>query len=179
MQGGAGTAYVKGPASTYGDLIVDNKGATGQSTELPWLGNGTAGAGSAGRTIVTSRTSIPAHFAGHWVEVSTGSTLKGAYRVESIGQASGNATLVLEVVGNPAVAEGDTWQGVYRFDTLTVRNGGFRSTDPVRIPTAILEGTSGAPVVVDAAFTTSSIALHSSAFVVGRPDVRGHSFSGL
>ena len=68
--GGAGTIYLKGPTSTYGDLTVDNGGKTGQATELPSLGCGIAQAGTTGATLVTDRAvNIPAYFAGNWVEI--------------------------------------------------------------------------------------------------------------
>ena len=68
--GGAGTIYLKGSTSTYGDLTVDNGGKTGQATELPSLGSGIAQAGTTGATLVTDRAvNIPAYFAGNWVEI--------------------------------------------------------------------------------------------------------------
>src|SRR5205814_8585037 len=83
--GGAGTTWVKGPSSTYGNLTVDNAGRSGQPTVLPSLGNGTAQAGTSGNTLVTDRAAnIPDFFAGHWVEITNGGQLKGTWRIATI-----------------------------------------------------------------------------------------------
>src|SRR5205823_3003855 len=49
--GGAGTIFVRGPQSTYGDVTIGG-GVSGQKTVLPSLGRGTALAGSSGASLV-------------------------------------------------------------------------------------------------------------------------------
>ena len=134
--GGAGTLFLKGPDSTFGDLIVDNRGGDGSSTVLPALGSGIAQTGSSGITLVTDKTSIPAYFVGHWVEVSSpDGNLKGTWQVVAVD----GSTLTLD--GGATVAEGDSWQGVYRFDKVTIRaSGRLSSSDPIRTTSASFEG---------------------------------------
>jgi streptogramin lyase len=145
--GGAGTAYLKGPSATFGNLAVDNGGKNGQTTELPSLGSGVAQAGTSGATLVTDRaTNIPAHFAGHWVEIYdfTGTTLKGTWRVSTATGGIVNKTVILVPNGAEtiSIAVGDKWQGVYRFDQVSVVNGAnLASVDPVRVfSSAVLDG---------------------------------------
>ncbi|HSL81885.1 MAG TPA: hypothetical protein VLF66_03865, partial [Thermoanaerobaculia bacterium] len=130
--GGAGTVYLKGPGKTYGDLRVDNTGIPG-ATILPALGAGVAGEGSGGALLVTDRASaIPAYFAGHWVEVYDGATgaLKGSARIASVGHNGLSVTLDANVGAEP----GDLWQGVYRFDDVTMTGGvTLVSDDPIRM----------------------------------------------
>ena len=83
---------------------------------MPALGSGIAQAGSSGITLVTDKTSIPAYFVGHWVEVSSpDGTVKGTWQVVAID----GSTLTL--ADGAAVAEGDSWAGFYRFDSLIVQ----------------------------------------------------------
>jgi hypothetical protein len=135
-QGGAGTLYVKRPTSTYGDLSIDNKGFTGEQTLLPSLGFGVIQPGSGGPDVVTDKTAdIPAYFVGHWVEISTaGGVLKGTWRIGSI---SGKTMTLAPNAGETIdVQSGDTWQGVYRFDNVTLRTTKVLSADPLRSTTA-------------------------------------------
>ena len=122
--GNAGTASgVRAPSCSSGPDIdlrrprsSTTREATAQSTALPGLGSGIAQAGSSGITLVTDKTSIPAYFVGHWVEVSSpDGTLKGTWKVTAIS----GSTLTLE--DGATVDEGDSWTGFYRFDTLTVQ----------------------------------------------------------
>ncbi len=139
LTGGAGTIYVKGPNATYGDLLLDGGGAADRNTELPSLGNGTALAGTSGRSLVTTgSTPIPQYFKGHWVEIAN----KGTWRIESIS----NRTITLAPNGNEtiALAAGDAWQGVYRFDNVRTTNAvTLVSNDPLRITGAMRLGTIG------------------------------------
>ncbi|HEU4889508.1 MAG TPA: hypothetical protein VFV49_16605 [Thermoanaerobaculia bacterium] len=131
--GGAGTVYVKGPQSTHGTLTIDNEGLSGQDTQLPFLGRGIAVAGSAGTTLVTDRASnIPAYFAGHWVEIANPSgTIKGTWRIGTVNAKT--ATLVANAGETVDVQPGDSWQGVYRFDSVTVLGRArLASADPIR-----------------------------------------------
>jgi len=133
--GGAGTIYVHGPQATYGDLTIDNAGLTGQSTNLPSLGSGAALTGSGGTTLVTDRSvNIPAYFANNWVEIkdSTG-TLKGTWRIANVTPNSKTVTLAPNGSETIALAVGDKWQGIYRFDNLTLRGVRLDSVDPVRV----------------------------------------------
>ena len=132
-EGGAGSIYLKGPASVYGDLVLDNGSVVGGSTVLPSIGTGAALAGSGGATLVTDRaTDIPAYFVGHWIEIrNPAGALKGTWRIAEVN----GTTAVLEAGGSaPTVAEGDTWQGVYRFDNYSVvGNVPVTSPDPIRV----------------------------------------------
>ena len=162
---------MKGPGGTYGDLTVDNKGVLpGQSSELPSLGSGVAQTNSTGTTLVTNYapagmnplwTSIPAYFEGHWVEIyeSNGTTLKGTYQVMSVS----GKTLTLSPGANVQV--NDVYQGVYRFDTVNVKNGGaLLSTDPIRAASSVLEGGTNGKVAT----------LLSPVVVTGNVEVRGN-----
>ncbi|MCU1347276.1 MAG: hypothetical protein JWO56_306, partial [Acidobacteria bacterium] len=131
--GGPGSIYVKGPASIYGDLLFDNKNMLGSSAaaELPALGSGAALAGSAGATLVTDRSAaIPPYFEGHWVEITSASgTLKGTWRIDTVnGTAAALKPNGSETIN---VARGDSWAGIYRFDSVTLRNADLRSPDRV------------------------------------------------
>jgi hypothetical protein len=142
--GGAGTVYLKGPTSTYGDLMIDNGGISGRETVLPSLGGGAAGADSAGTTLVTGPDTIQQYFVGHWVEIyeprpdGTQGDLKGTWRIKAIT----DGTITLEPNaddGDPSVIEGDLWQGVYLFDSVTM--GGQAevvSADPIRTTDAVI-----------------------------------------
>ncbi len=136
-QGGAGTIYLRRPGEAYGELIVDQGAAGGaRRTVLPALGKGTAQSGSAGATLVSGRAqATPTYFVGHWVEVrNTAGVLEGTWRVASIGSDGFTVTLASEAGEPVTVDPGDAWQGVYRFDRLTVR-GSVRldSDDPIRV----------------------------------------------
>jgi hypothetical protein len=120
--GGAGTIYVKGANATYGDLIVDNAGQSGQPTVLPSLGSGTAQTGTGGSTLVTGRSSnIPAYFAGNWIQIMSGGTVKGTWRIGTVTANSATVTLTPNGSETISLAAGDAWQGVYRFDNITLR----------------------------------------------------------
>jgi len=66
---------------------------------------------------------------GHWVEIYDGATgaLRGSTRVVAVDGA------VLTLDGAVTVTEGDLWQGVYRFDDVTLTGGvTLESADPIR-----------------------------------------------
>ena len=166
--GGAGTVYLKGAAAVYGTLTLDNGGRTGQATALPSLGSGVAQAGSTGATLVTDRAvDIPAYFAGHWVEVrdSTGTTLKGTWRISTAagGIAAKTVTLAPNGAETISVVAGDQWQGVYRFDAApTVTGNATLSTvDPIRIGGALARVESLPAFAVPAPFAIRSLSLCS------------------
>jgi hypothetical protein len=132
--GGAGSIYVKGASSVYGDLIIDNGGSNKEPTILPSLGRGIAQSGTSGATLVTDRAvNIPAFYAGHWVEIyAPNGTLKGTWR---IGAITGPKSVTLTTAGGETidVVAGDTWQGVYRFDNVKAAGIRVESIDPIRI----------------------------------------------
>ena len=147
--GGAGTIYTfEFGVSTYGDLLLHNGYWAGGDTRLPALGGGTAAAGSGGAWLVTDlATAIQPYFTGHWVEVmdSTGATVKGIWRIVAIE--TDGVTEALESNqqhGEPSVAVGDLWQGVYIFDRVTVQGGAsLVSDDPVLESGKTIESGSG------------------------------------
>ena len=151
--GGAGTIYTSGPASTYGSLLVDNGGnsvASSQSTVFPSFGRGRV-VSVTGATVLTDRgTDIPAYFAGHWVDVfSSGGSRKGTWRIAAVSGKS----FTLEPNGTvaPSVVAGDSYRGVYLFDTLTARSASIVLLDDIRWASRDLQGgstmtTNDAPV---------------------------------
>jgi hypothetical protein len=144
VTGGAGTVYVRGGTATYGQLTVDNGTVTGhRRTILPALGKGAAGPGSGGATLATGRSApIPPYFVGHWVEIRSGQTdqLKGTWRIASIGTDASTVTLAANGGEAVTVAEGDAWQGVYRFDGYAVKGDvQVVSADPIRVD-AVVDG---------------------------------------
>ncbi len=135
-QAGAGSIYVKGANSTYGDLTVDNAdGNFANVTQLPALGNGTALAGTTGVTLVTDRsTNIQPYFFGHWVEITgANGTVKGLWRVATVIANSKTVTLAPNGSETISLEAGDKWQGVYLFDAMRAWNGAnLSSADPIR-----------------------------------------------
>ncbi|HWW61798.1 MAG TPA: hypothetical protein VN181_10560, partial [Thermoanaerobaculia bacterium] len=83
--GSAGSIYLKGPASTYGDLIIDNKGTLpALATSLPSLGSLSA-LSVASKTATTDSLFIPSSFAGHSVRViAPDGTERGTWRIASV-----------------------------------------------------------------------------------------------
>ena len=159
---GAGTVYLRSPADDLGRLVVNSSYLGAPGTALPALGGGIAQGGTSGATIVTSRSeAIPAYFVGHWVEVRRATVPLGTWRV---GSTSG-ADITLEPNGAETIdlRPGDEWQGVYRFDSVTVTQGAkLASADPIRdrlpsitvsSPSAGSAFTAGASIQVQ--FTTS------------------------
>ncbi|MCC6132300.1 MAG: hypothetical protein IT186_20450 [Acidobacteria bacterium] len=127
--GGAGTVFLFGPASTYGELIVDNWDVQpAEKTVLPGLGGGLAQAGSGGAIVETGRPETPFFFVNHWVEVKDpGGVSKGLHRVISTGPGGR-----LELLAGASVSPGDSWRGIYLFDRVTLRWGGsLESADPL------------------------------------------------
>jgi len=128
-EGGAGSSYVKGPASTYGDLTVDNAGYNGQPTALPSLGMGAAQAGSNGPMLVIEYAPAP-YFVSHYVEVTDAAgVVKGIWRILDITA----TTLTLAPNGSETIniQPGDFWRGTYRFDKITLRNAIVQTADRV------------------------------------------------
>lgn len=132
-EGGAGTVYVFGPDSVFGDMILDNGSVVDGTTVLPSLGSGIAGSGSGGSVLVTGLSSVPSYFVGHWVEIrNAAGDLQGSWRIEAID--GGTVTLAARQGSVPSVAAGDRWQGVYRFDNYSlVGDVPVITEDPVRV----------------------------------------------
>jgi hypothetical protein len=141
---GAGTIFTKGPGTSYGDLRVDNDGVGDGWTILPALGSGAALDGSAATTLVTDRSEpVPPFFVAHSVQVTSAEgTVKGTWQIESVN----DRTLTLEPGAD--VAPGDTWQGFYRFDTVTVTGRARLRLDDLHefASTVIDPGSSFAPI---------------------------------
>ncbi|HEX8410707.1 MAG TPA: carboxypeptidase regulatory-like domain-containing protein, partial [Thermoanaerobaculia bacterium] len=135
LHGGGGSVYVRGPASTYGDLTLDNGTSATMRTELPSLGSGLAVAGSSGTTLVTDRaTNIPAYFEQHWVEIRG----KGTWRIASVGGKS--VTLAPNGSESIDIQPGDAWQGLYLFDNVTLRNLILEPGDAIRAANVTVRG---------------------------------------
>ncbi|HYC60809.1 MAG TPA: carboxypeptidase regulatory-like domain-containing protein [Thermoanaerobaculia bacterium] len=139
---GPGTQYFKGPNHTYGDLLIHGASRAHQFTRLPSLGNGVAQFGSSGPVLVTDRTTnIPDFFVGHWIEISSpAGTLRGTWRVMAIDQKT--VTLAPNANETITISQGDKWQGVYRFDKVTMAGDVyFDSPDPVRSTEHLIQNT--------------------------------------
>ncbi len=132
--GGSGTVYLRhsAVAESLGEILVDNRGRKDQSTVLPSLGAGTAGAGSGGAIAASGLDKIAPYFVGHWVEITDHITgeVKGTWRIsEVIGELFRLESSDGETIN---VVEGDSWRGLYRFDKVSVVKGSvLTSADPI------------------------------------------------
>ena len=122
-EAGAGTVLVFDSGATYGDLIVDQRSVGGYgigATPLPAIGTGSIGA-------VTAEAASPADA---WIEPADPATtfdvgVVGAwlrvggvdYRI--LDQSADRRQLLLEDA-TAAVQVGEAYEGVYKFDSLTV-----------------------------------------------------------
>ena len=156
---GAGTIWIKAPGTTtpYGALTIDNKSInTGAQTELPSLGKGLI-TGTLNGAFVTDRSvDIPLYFIGNWVEIySAAGVRKGAWRIT--GVSAKNFTLE---AGNTA-AVGDTWRGVYYFDSITLKNlGKLSSPDTLFVngnTAPVFPGALRSQIVVNTAIGSATI----------------------
>ena len=168
--GAAGSVYVFNPQSVYGDATIDNTGYNRvAATQLPSIGRGVALPATSGATVVTDLPSIPAFFAGHWIDIyAPGGTRRGTWRIDTIDGSS----FTLAPNGSTAadVQPGDTWRGVYLFDTLKLRNAIVQLLDDLRA-TQDKDANSSvtindAPVVNAAAIAVSS--LPDNDYVIGQ-----------
>ncbi|MCA1733574.1 MAG: hypothetical protein LC732_08220, partial [Acidobacteria bacterium] len=131
--GGAGTVWIHGPGSVYGDLTIDNVGRIGQATDLPSLGFGYAEEGSAGLILVTDRAAdVPPYFLGHFVEIrDENRVLKGIARISAI---AGRTLTIQPLEGHGIdVQPGDSWRGAYYLDSLALESSTLRSPDLLRV----------------------------------------------
>jgi len=84
--GAAGSIYLKGPSSTYGDLIIDNKSQPRWiPTNLPYFGTAHASTVTNGKTVLTDRLYVPNWTAGHYVRVfAPDGSVRGTWRIASV-----------------------------------------------------------------------------------------------
>lgn len=140
---GAGTVYVRGPDAVYGDLLVDGRGGGAipvlGETWLPGIGTGIVGSVTADGQNPADAWIEPqdpaAQFSlgvvGMWVRVG------GAdYRV---GAQADRRRLLLEGAAGQ-VNVGDAYQGVYKFDRITVKGGAkLVVPDPAEVGNVVVE----------------------------------------
>lgn len=127
LHGAPGSVFLRGPSAVFGDLLVDGLSVDGAPTVLTGLGRGTAPEGTEDSTLVLEHVApIPPYFEGHWIEVRDGATgqVEGLWRIESVDPDGVTITLAAGDT-TPSVDVGDSWRGVYRFDSLSVRGGAF------------------------------------------------------
>jgi len=142
---GPGTVYVKTPASTYGDLLIDaGTNADGSNrwvpvTKLPVMGSqslsGWEVSGADG--WVSQSGGFAEHWLGNWVEIFDAANVSlGTFEaVERDG--SGR----LRLAGAGTVSGAVVALGRYRFDSIQVVHGaGLESTDPVATASTVLSG---------------------------------------
>jgi hypothetical protein len=107
---GPGVIFTKGPSSTHGDVLVDGRGLARGTTELPVIGEGYIWGGGL-YSYVTASVNVPV---GSFLRITDRvGTLKGSWRKSLTG---------LEGTSLGSFADFDRWRGLYRFDTLTLRN---------------------------------------------------------
>ena len=124
--GSAGTVVLRGPGQAYGGLYIDDgRDATAPArTPLTHIGFGSVAAVTSD-TLTTGGLvrMIPGALAG--LELAPNITRAESYRVI----ANTEDTLTVDLAGGPALdsvaAPGDTYVGVYRFENVTLRGGGF------------------------------------------------------
>ncbi|HEY3566741.1 MAG TPA: carboxypeptidase regulatory-like domain-containing protein [Thermoanaerobaculia bacterium] len=123
--GAAGTVFVKPDSQTFGDLILDNAGtASSQLTELLPVGSGVIDAVSADGLTFTDNEADFRHILGAADAVFNGDL---AHPCPIAGNDHHGKSLILKT---PLAATctalphvNDTYQGLYRFNRLIVRNG--------------------------------------------------------
>jgi hypothetical protein len=131
-----GTVFLKRPGDTYGRLVIDSGEAAsgvdraGPVTPLPTLGSGTvASIEVAGADLwVAGASAFKVEWLGAWMELKNASGgLAGTYQVLAI-DAGGRARLANAASASSAA----TFQGVYLFDRIDLRNGaGLSASDPI------------------------------------------------
>jgi hypothetical protein len=120
--GAAGTIFVKPDAQAFGDLILDNGGtASNQYTELLVVGHGIIDAVAANG--FTDNEADFHSFLGA-AEVAFNGDFNTLYTI--LSHSHHGTSLTLNVPTPPltsTVHVGDTYDGIYRFNSVTVRNG--------------------------------------------------------
>jgi len=117
--GAPGTVYLKSPAQTYGDLIVDNLGRTNtRSTPLTSVGYSTVTAVGTS-TLTDSNASFLAPDQLRGVRAIVNHDKTKSWPILS----NDTKILTLDVSGTPLVAQtGLSLRGLYKLDTLKLRN---------------------------------------------------------
>jgi len=88
VNGGAGTIYLRGATSVFGDLTIDSKGLASGITELPNFGTATVTAIPSAKTAQLDTFYIPPYFAGNYLQVTDAAgTPRGTWRIASITNA--------------------------------------------------------------------------------------------
>ncbi|MEA2604010.1 MAG: large repetitive protein [Acidobacteriota bacterium] len=144
---GGGTIYIKQSGQAYGDLIVDagNRQPT-TFTELVSVGRGTIGSVTSATSSSLTDPAKQFRFSVVGDRVAVGGNLAELWRVAS--HAPLGSTLTLDAAGNPAGhpftgQAGQAYEGVYRFDHVTVRGGAHLLLDDRLIsttPPVVAEG---------------------------------------
>lgn len=143
---GAGTLYVKRASDPFGELIVDaGRRQPTNLTDLVPVGRGTIGAATANSLSDPSRqfrfSTVGAH-------VALDGNLDALWRIGSHGHLANTLTFAPGEPPFPGLA-GSAYEGVYRFDRVTVRGGAHLfladrlvSTEPpvVAVGSTLVEG---------------------------------------
>jgi hypothetical protein len=148
---GPGTIFVRTAGQTYGQLVIDSGEETngtdrvGPVTSLPALGNGavTAAQVQGADLWVSAAGGFTEPWLGAWMKLQDGAgAVLGTYRVAQLDTAGGRA--LLENAGS--VTGAATFRGLYRFDSLSLRNGaGLAVSDEIRTTTAQADGKARLP----------------------------------
>ncbi len=161
---GAGTLYVKTSGSTYGDLIVDQGGASGKPvglTPLPAIGQGTVETvtdDGADAWIVPTAADrdFDLGVVGMWVRIDGTD-----YRVTA---QQDRRTILLEGAAG-RISAGQTYQGVYKFDSVTV--SGEARLEAKDLLEADTVSVAGGRLITRASVTTSELDIRDSSRMTG------------
>lgn len=165
---GAGTLFVWQAPSTLGSLTANaHLDIAPTGTYLIGAGSGTVGAVNAGPNgieVSDPNNTFSYGVVGEFLEVSRNGSSVGAWRILSLG--SDAHSLMLD--GSATVEPGDSYQGAYRFDSVTVANGAIlRSTDPVETSNLIVDPSSTFEDPATDAPPTATITLTPSGSISG------------
>ncbi|MEO1086283.1 MAG: hypothetical protein AAFY88_18765, partial [Acidobacteriota bacterium] len=135
VQAGAGTLFVKGPADTHGHLTVDQGPVYASipmtKTPLPTVGSGTVGAVEADLDVPADlwlEDVDPAALFNHGV---TGAHVRiGGVDYRILDFTEDLRRVLLEGAAG-VVTGGETYEGVYKFDSVTVRGRGHLVFDDI------------------------------------------------
>ena len=124
--GAPGTVFVREATSTYGDLFVDQGGLGGLpplTTQLPAIGSGTVGSAEVDATDPAAlwiqpddpATTFALGVAGAWLRIGNAD-----YRI--LDQSDDRLQILLADAAG-IVSVGDSYEGVYKFDSTTAHGG--------------------------------------------------------